>query len=200
MATMWQGVFVSIIFLDRGLSTPAWNPKAKLSQYVYLYVAPTLSCGLGLFTGRPWAAGSMVLRVKDPDYMAQARPYAQLRSIGYTYSELFQVGVDLFIPPYGALDDFTNHSCEPNCGLRVDASGFTMIALEDIAQHQELTYDYSTHQEHPQDHMVCSCGAASCREIIGSFSSLTPRLRRRYLQLDIVAGFAKAEASRVMAG
>lgn len=108
--------------------------------------------------------------------------------------------MDLFIPPYGALDDFTNHSCEPNCGLRVGISGFTMIALENIAAHQELTYDYSTHQEHPQDYMVCNCGAPSCRRVIGSFSSLSPELRRYYLQLDVVAGFAKIAASRAAAG
>jgi hypothetical protein len=142
----------------------------------------------------------MVLRVEDVTYLAAARPYAQLRAMGYSYSELFQVGPDLFIPPYGALDDFTNHSCEPNCGLRVGASGFAMIALNDIAEHQELTYDYSTHQEHAQDHMICCCGATTCRQIIGSFSSLTAQLRRHYLKLGIVAGFAKAEASRAMAG
>jgi uncharacterized protein len=173
---------------------------AKLARYVFLYIAPTPLCGLGLFTARSWAAGSSVLRVQDPQYLAQARPYAQLIAMGYAYSELFQVGLDLFIPPYGALDDFTNHSCEPNCGLRVDTCGFTMIALKDIAAHQELTYDYSTHQEHPQDHMLCSCGARLCRRIIGSFSTLSSELRRHYLQLDIVADFAKAQAIQAMVG
>ena len=191
---------MSIILLDRGPSAPASNRKSKLAQYQYLYVAPTARCGLGLFTSRSWPAGSTVLRVEDTHYLAQARPYAQLRAMGYTYSELFQVGLEMFIPPYGALDDFTNHSCEPNCGLRVDASGFAMIALDDIAEHQELTYDYSTHQEHAQDHMICCCGAAACRQIIGGFSSLPTQLRRHYLELDIVAGFAKAEANRAMGG
>jgi uncharacterized protein len=191
---------LSIIFLDRGVGAPASNPKAKLAQYVWLYLASTPFCGLGLFTARPWPAGSVVLGVEDPLYFAEARPYAQLRAMGYTYSELFQIAPDLFIPPYGALDDFTNHSCEPNCGLRVDASGFTMVALKDIAAHQELTYDYSTHQEHPQDHMVCSCGAPSCRGIIGSFSGLSPELREQYLHLDVVAGFAAAGPSQAMIG
>ena len=191
---------MSILFLDRGLSASTRNSKTKLAQYAYLYVAPTRHCGLGLFTARSWAAGSVLLRVEDPHYQATARPYAQLFASGYTYSELFQVGMDLFIPPYGALDDFTNHSCEPNCGLRVGISGFVMIALENIAAHQELTYDYSTHQEHPQDYMVCNCGTPSCRRVIGSFSSLSPELRRYYLQLDVVAGFAKIAATRAAAG
>jgi uncharacterized protein len=191
---------LSIIFLEKGINTSPWNPKAKLARYVYLYIAPTPLCGLGLFSARSWTAGDTVLRVHDPHYLSQARPYAQLHAMGYAYSELFQIGPDLFIPPYGALDDFTNHSCDPNCGLRVDSSGFTMIALKDIAAHHELTYDYSTHQEHPHDHMICSCGAASCRGVIGSFSTLDPELRRHYLQLDIVAGFAKAQAIQARVG
>jgi hypothetical protein len=141
-----------------------------------------------------------VLRVDDPRYRANARPFAQLRALGYTYAEMFQVGPDLFIPPYGGLDDFTNHNCEPNCGLRVDPCGFEMVALQDITANEELTYDYSTHQEHPEDHMVCKCAFPSCRGIIGSFSTLAPELRRRYIELGIVADFAAAEASRAVNG
>lgn len=191
---------MSIIFLEKGLNPSTCNPMAKLAKYIYLYIAPTPFCGLGLFSVRSWTPGSTVLRVHDPHYMSHARSYAQLKAMGYAYSELFQIGPDLFIPPYGALDDFTNHSCDPNCGLRVDSSGFTMIALKHIEAHQELTYDYSTHQEHPQDHMICTCGTASCRGVIGSFSTLEPELRSRYLQLDIVAGFAKAQATQAMVG
>ena len=174
--------------------------RGKLAQYTYLYVAPTRSCGLGLFAAKAWRAGSTVLRVDDPQYFAEAKPFAQLRARGYTYAELFQVGPDLFIPPYRGLDDFTNHSCEPNCGLRVDPCGFEMIALRDITAHEELTYDYSTHQEHPEDHMVCHCALPSCRGIIGSFSTLAPELRRRYSELGIVTDFAAAEASRAASG
>ena len=191
---------MSIVLLNRELSASTWKLKAKLAQYTYLYLAPTASCGLGLFTAKEWRAGSKVLRVDDPHYLSKARPLAQLKARGYTYPELFQVGPDLFIPPYRGLDDFTNHSCEPNCGLRVDRHGFEMIALRDITASEELTYDYSTHQEHPEDHMICKCAFPSCRGVIGSFSSLAPELRRRYIELGIVADFAAAGASRAANG
>jgi hypothetical protein len=191
---------VSIVLSGRELSASTWTPKPTLAQYAYLYVAPTPCCGLGLFTARDWKAGSTVLRVEDPRYLAKARPFAQLRALGYTYAEMFQVGADLFIPPYGGLDGFTNHNCEPNCGLRVDPCGFEMVALQDITANEELTYDYWTHQEHPEDHMVCNCASPSCRGIIGSFSTLGPELRRRYIELGIVADFAAAEASRAASG
>ncbi len=165
------------------------RPQSKLGQYRYLYIGPAGQCGLGLFSARSFGVGSIVLDVRDPQYLSGAKPYAQLILFGYTHADIFQVGPDLFLPPYGGLDDFTNHSCEPNCGLRVDASGFDMIALRDIAAGEELTYDYSTHQEHPEEDMLCCCGAASCRGVIRSFSTLPVALRRRYLDLGIVADF-----------
>lgn len=165
------------------------RPQDKLGQYKYLYVAPAGQCGLGLFAARSFAAGTIVLDVRDPNYLAGAKPHGQLVLFGYSHADVFQVGPDLFLPPYGGLDDFTNHSCEPNCGLRVDTSGFDMIALRDIAAGEELTYDYSTHQEHPEEDMACRCGTPSCRGVIRSFSTLPASLRNRYLELGIVASF-----------
>ena len=152
-----------------------------------------------MFTARPVPASSIVLDVHDASYLAEARPYAQLILQGFTGADVFQVGANLFIPPYGGFDDFTNHSCDPNCGLRVHSSGFDMIALRDIAAGEELTYDYSTHQEHPEGEMICLCGAASCRGVVRSFSTLPSPLRRRYLDLGVVARFIVDRSGRASA-
>jgi hypothetical protein len=71
-----------------------------------------------------------------------------------------------------------------------------MVALRAIAAGEELTYDYSTHQEHLEGDMVCLCGATSCRGVIRSFSTLPISLRRRYLDLGIVAAFIAGSAGR----
>lgn len=172
------------------------NKKAMISQYIYLYVAPTMHCGLGLFTARPVPVNGIVLDVHDENYLAAARPYAELLASGLSHGDIFQVSPDLFLPPYGQLDDFTNHSCEPNCGLRVYTSGFDMIALRDIAAGEELTYDYSTHLENPQENMTCRCGVASCRSVIRSFSQLPLLLRQKYLDRGIVAKFIVENQTR----
>lgn len=172
------------------------NKKALVSQYIFLYIAPTMHCGLGLFTARAVPVNGIVLDVHDEDYLATALPYAELAARGLTDGDIFQVGPDLFLPPYGQLDDFTNHSCEPNCGLRVFPSGFDMIALRDIAAGEELTYDYSTHLENPQETMTCRCGAPSCRGVIRSFSQLPALRRQQYLRLGIVAKFIADNATR----
>ena len=129
-----------------------------------------------------------MLSVTDPDYLARAMSHAEITAAGFSHADIFQVGSDLFIPPYGGPDDFTNHSCEPNCGLKVCARTASPWSLYDIDANEELTYDYSTHQEHPQEDMDCAWGSLRCRGVVRSFSTLPPRLRRRYLSLGIVAG------------
>lgn len=177
-----------------GINLPAYlaascKPQHKLVQYPYIYVAPTASCGMGLFTARPLEPGDIAVRVRDANYLKEVVSYDEARARGFGHTDIFQVGLDRFLLPYGGLDDFTNHSCEPNCGLRVYADGFDMIALRRIGVNEELTYDYSTHQEHPLEDMDCRCGTPSCRGVIRSFSTLPVALRQHYSRLDVVANF-----------
>lgn len=171
-------------------AAPVVRRESRCLQYLYIYLAPSQIAGFGLFTARAFEEANEVLRVEHPNYFAPARSHAHLTALGYTHAEIFQVARDAFIPPIDAPDDFTNHSCQPNCGLRVRSDGFSMIALRDIAPNEELTYDYSTHQEHPLEDMVCHCNAINCRGIIRSFSKLPRSLQRYYLKRDVVADFA----------
>lgn len=183
-----------IVSFPQQLAERRAMPGGRCLQYMFLYVAPSPIAGFGLFTARSFAEGSEVLRVHEPHYFAGAKSHAHLTALGFTHAQIFQVGKDAFIPPIGAPDDFTNHCCEPNCGLRAWPDGFAMIALRDIAAGEELTYDYSTHQEHPLEDMTCGCGAATCRGVVRSFSKLPKALQRRYLDLGIVADFAASVA------
>ncbi len=176
------------------------RPQAKLAQYLHVYVAPASTGGLGLFTARPLAKGDVALRVTDARYLSRAMSRSQLVWQGYTHADIFQVGPDLFIPPYGGPDDFTNHSCDPTCGLRVGGDGFSMLALRDLPAGTELTYDYSTHQEHGAEDMECLCGSPLCRGVVRSFSTLPEPLRRRYAALGVVAPFALAAAGMAPGG
>ena len=57
--------------------------------------------------------------------------------------------------PYLCTDlaNFMNHSCDPN----TDGE----IAIRDIKQDEELTYDYNDEED-----FVCSCGSQNCRKIM----------------------------------
>jgi uncharacterized protein len=59
---------------------------------------------------------------------------------------------------------YLNHSCEPNCYLRVSRLRVEVYTLRPIAPGTELTVDYG---ETPhRNGMRCSCGAASCRGVV----------------------------------
>ena len=63
-----------------------------------------------------------------------------------------------------------NHSCEPNCEAQEDEDGerVYIVALDDIAEGQELLYDYGlvideVLTETLKQQYRCLCGAPSCR-------------------------------------
>lgn len=161
----------------------------KLRKCLYIYIGLTERCGLGIFAARPFTAGEIVMLDEDGDYYGRVYSYPELCRRGYGLENTLQVGIDAFKLPTGNPDDFTNHSCEPNTGLRLSRRGATVVALRAIAVHEELTYDYSTYLNNPYECMPCRCGAASCRGVVGNFSTLPEPLRRKYLALGVVGDF-----------
>lgn len=161
----------------------------KLRKCLYLYLGVTERCGLGVFAARPFQAGEIVMLDQDGDYYGRVHSYGELRRRGHALDNTLQVGIDAFKLPTGSIDDFTNHSCEPNTGVRLTEAGTVVLALRDIAAHEELTYDYSTYLNNPYERMRCACGAVSCRGVIGNFSTLPAPLRQRYQALGVVGAF-----------
>ncbi|MGH9935459.1 MAG: SET domain-containing protein [Blastocatellia bacterium] len=56
---------------------------------------------------------------------------------------------------------FMNHSCEPNCYLKVVHGHILFFALRDIEPGEEILLDYG--ESYHSDRKRCSCGAPSCR-------------------------------------
>ena len=52
-----------------------------------------------------------------------------------------------------------NHSCDPTCWFE---GSYLMTATRDVAPGDEITFDYCTSNDWPQD-WACACGAAACR-------------------------------------
>jgi len=68
------------------------------------------------------------------------------------------------------------HSCNPNCGIK---NMFEVVAMKDIKKGEEITWDYAM-TENSDFRMKCMCGAKSCRKIIGAYSMLSPKVRKKY--------------------
>jgi SET domain-containing protein len=106
-----------------------------------------------------------------------------------------QIGDDLFIAP--VTDDerelsmmYTNHSCEPNIGVRGE---ITFTAMRDIRAGEELTHDWAMTDD--DDYLAeCNCGARNCRKTLAGKDWQRPDLQKKY------AGYFSAYLAKKIAG
>jgi hypothetical protein len=78
-----------------------------------------------------------------------------------------QIGEDLFIGPLDADQRegsmiFSNHSCEPNIGVK---GQIVFVAMRNIDEGEELTHDWAMTDDDEYS-MQCNCGAATCRKVV----------------------------------
>ncbi len=128
--------------------------------------------GDGVWVTRPFAAGETVM-------------------VGFLIGPLTgndshatQVGPDRWAR-HGGLGPKVNHSCDPNCGVRLnDGNAFDFVARRPIGDGQELTFDYAM-RNFTIDHFpaVCLCGAARCRGSITGWKDLPAARKADYGEL-----------------
>ena len=92
-----------------------------------------------------------------------------------------QVAEDLFIGPLkedereGSMI-FSNHSCDPNIGVR---GQIVFVAMRDIESGEELTHDWATTDD--DDYRIeCNCGAADCRKLLTGQDWRRKDLQKKY--------------------
>ncbi|PBP25123.1 SET domain-containing protein [Diplocarpon rosae] len=101
--------------------------------------------------------------------VADLREQRYLKSgIGSSY--LFRIDENTVIDATkkGGIARFINHSCMPNCTAKIitveKSKRIVIYALRDIAQNEELTYDYKFEREiGSTDRIPCLCGTAACK-------------------------------------
>lgn len=74
-------------------------------------------------------------------------------------------------------DDYFNHSCEPNAGIK---GHLIMVAMRDIKPGEEITYDYAMTDAGLKYRFKCKCGKKNCRKIITSDDWKIFRLQNKY--------------------
>lgn len=93
---------------------------------------------------------------------------------------------------HGGLGPKVNHSCDPNCGVRLnDVQAFDFVARRPIDSGQELTFDYAM-RNFTIDHFpsACLCGAERCRGSVTGWKDLPARRKADYGEL--VAPYLRA--------
>lgn len=134
--------------------------------------------GRGLFAREPISRGEVVV-VKGGYIMTRA----QRDRVGeYMGPSEIQVTEELFIGPTTLGDRegsmmHLNHCCEPNLGIQ---GQIVYVAMRDIAQDEELTFDYAMTDDEDYEPIKCNCGTPDCRKQITGRDWQIPELREKY--------------------
>lgn len=75
-----------------------------------------------------------------------------------------------------------NHSCDPNCGVRVNDTGaFDIVARGRIVTGEEITFDYAMRNDAVEHFPArCRCGSAFCRGSVSGWKDLPEDRKRAY--------------------
>ena len=102
------------------------------------------------------------------------------------YDHYVQIAEDIFMGPSGDIDDFFNHSCNPNAALIVSENIVELIAFRDIEAGEEIVWDYSVTMLNDDWCIPCACGSTNCRGSIREFKYLSVDIQSKYISLGIV--------------
>lgn len=125
--------------------------------------------GLGVFAIRTFSAGdTVVVGIIE-------------RRVERNHSHATQVGRCEYVELSGA-GPKVNHSCDPNCGIRVNDRGAPdLIARRRIAAGEEVTFDYAM-RNHSIEHFPsrCRCGTELCRGFVTGWKDLPGERKTEY--------------------
>ncbi len=90
--------------------------------------------------------------------------------VGHNTETSIQFGEGVYLDGNGDIDDFVNHSCEPNA--YVCCSDRTIRALRVIDAGEEITFDYNCTEFDMEEGFMCRCGAERCLGLVRGFRYL----------------------------
>lgn len=125
--------------------------------------------GAGVFTSRAFRTGDTVMIGVIKEILDRNNSHAL--QLGRNHFVLFE-----------GLAGFVNHSCDPNCGIRVNETGaHDYVAMKNIRAGDEITFDYAM-QNASVDYFPkqCICGAGACRGEITGWKGLPDHRRQDY--------------------
>ncbi|MCZ6503471.1 MAG: SET domain-containing protein-lysine N-methyltransferase [Gammaproteobacteria bacterium] len=92
-----------------------------------------------------------------------------------------QVGENEYVLHAGLITR-VNHSCDPNCGIRVNETGaHDFVAIRNISINEEIVFDYAM-RNYGVDYFPkqCMCGSKRCRGRITGWKDLPDEQKKEY--------------------
>ncbi|TAL37110.1 MAG: SET domain-containing protein [Spirochaetes bacterium] len=147
--------------------------------------------GKSVFARKQFAQGEYIVAFRGKRYTREE--YKE--KLNPRNNHFLQVGQDVFLGPTRTADNYVNHSCDPNCGLRIENDRVNLYSIREIREGEEITFDYSTSMDEDYWEMDCNCGSALCRRRVRDFKYLPADVRDRYVRLGIVPDFIRASCA-----
>jgi hypothetical protein len=141
------------------------------------------SKGKGVFASRNFYKGETVVIGHRIDILTERTNYS------------LQMDFDLHVE----LDEparLINHSCSPNTGVRNNNfGGYDFVALNDISEGYEITFDYETTEYISIAVPECWCNSPNCRLKTRGFKFLPIHIKEQYGEYiaDYLKPFVKIE-------
>lgn len=132
--------------------------------------------GKGVYARKNFKKGSIVLEIDDSHVV---------KDINILTKEQFEFHCDYLSNGTIVLmqepEVYINHSCNPNTYVKTINGVRKVLAMRDIKNGEEITYDYAINGENAGT-FDCKCGAKNCRKIYnGNFFKLPKDLQKKYL-------------------
>ena len=158
--------YLTTILNNSKLSEPLVEESKMENKYK---LRKSLGKGEGIFATKPFKTGEIVIIGIIEKVLDKNDSHAS------------QIGEHKFIRHAGLIPKI-NHSCEPNCGIRINKTGaHDIIAMKDIAVGEEITIDYAM-RNYTIDYFPnkCRCGSEKCRGTITGWKYLPKEIREEY--------------------
>lgn len=97
------------------------------------------------------------------------------------HSHASQISEHVYVFHAGLISK-VNHSCDPDCGIKVNSTGaHDFVAMRDIEADEEITFDYAM-RNYGVDFFPkqCMCGSAKCRGKITGWKDLNMQQKQAY--------------------
>ena len=145
-----------------------------------VYLTESQIHGTGVYAGRDFTPGEMILTIDDSRIVDAAHPLRpELGEYEYHCDYLANGLVVLMLSP----ERHINHSCDPNSYVKTIDGKRRIVALKPIRTGEEITNDYIINC-HGGIVWECDCGAPRCRgTIVSSYFDLADDWQVRYLPL-----------------
>lgn len=169
-------------------STRARSPRNKMVDFI---VKDSIGKGKGLFASKAFNKNETLFKFDGIKLIKQ-----DIKNFAGPIAACYlQIGSELYLDLEGHASFFVNHSCNPNCLVKVAANTAFIIAHIPIKIGDELTFDYSTTSTEMPDtwSMNCNCSRFGCRKVISGFNTVSDDKKINLIEFGMVPKYVLNE-------